>query len=72
MSSGGSSTAPCQGSDVPVPKRLVRLSFNQISNAVRSLTNETLATTIATTYEIGDSEHRTFPPLASPREGSVF
>jgi len=72
MSSGGSAATPCQGSDVPVPKRLVRLSFNQISNAVRSLTNETLATTIATTYEIGDSEHRTFPPLASPREGSVF
>jgi len=67
---GGS--GPCVGNDVPVPKRLVRLSFNQLSNAVRSLTNETLATTIATTYEIGDSEHRTFPPLASPREGSVF
>lgn len=71
--SGGSSVpAPgdCQGTDVAVPKRIVRLSFNQISNAIRSLAGDTVAASIANTYEIGDAQHRTFPPLASPREGS--
>jgi hypothetical protein len=76
---GGSSSAagtgmtdlgPCEGTDVPLHKRLVRLSFNQISSAVTALTNTTFGATIATTYEIGDSLHRTFPPLASAREGS--
>jgi hypothetical protein len=55
-----------------VPKRIVRLSFNQIANSVRSLTDEATGAKIATTYEIGDSEHRTFPPLASTREGSTL
>jgi hypothetical protein len=74
--SGGSSgtgmtdLGPCQGTDVPLHKRLVRLSFNQISNAVTALTSPALGAKIAETYEIGDSEHRTFPPLASAREGS--
>jgi Protein of unknown function (DUF1592)/Protein of unknown function (DUF1588)/Protein of unknown function (DUF1595) len=70
--SGGAPVGACQGNDVPLHKRLVRLSFNQISNAVTSLTNASLGATIAATYEIGDSEHRTFPPLASPREGSTL
>lgn len=70
--SGVTALGPCQGSDIPLHKRLVRLSFNQISNAVTSLTNAALGATIAATYEIGDSEHRTFPPLASPREGSTL
>ncbi|HVY29527.1 MAG TPA: DUF1592 domain-containing protein [Polyangiaceae bacterium] len=64
--------ATCDGTEVPVPKRLVRLSFNQIANSVRALTDDAEAAKIASTYEIGDSEHRTFPPLASPREGSTL
>jgi len=70
--SGVTALGPCAGSDIALHKRLVRLTFNQISNAVTSLTNAALGATIATTYEIGDSEHRTFPPLASPREGSTL
>lgn len=75
---GGSSIAgpgvgpeACEGSEIAAPKRIVRLSFNQIANAVRSLTNDAQAQSIAATYEIGDSLHRTFPPLSSPREGST-
>lgn len=68
----GSGLADCQGAAVPVPKRLVRLSFNQIANSVRALTTDELAANIESTYEIGDSQHRTFPPLASPREGSTL
>lgn len=67
---GMTDLGPCQGTDVPLHKRLVRLSFNQISNAVTALTSPALGAKIAETYEIGDSEHRTFPPLASAREGS--
>jgi uncharacterized protein DUF1592/uncharacterized protein DUF1588/uncharacterized protein DUF1595 len=67
---GMTDLGPCDGTDVALHKRVVRLSFNQISNAVTALTNPALGATIAATYEIGDSEHRTFPPLASAREGS--
>jgi hypothetical protein len=69
---GGTTSGDCAGSEVAVPKRLVRLSFNQIANAVRSLTDETEAAKVAANFEIGDSEHRTFPPLVSPREGSTL
>lgn len=71
-SAGAAPVGNCQGTEIAVPKRLVRLSFNQLSNSVRALTNDALAATIEATYEIGDSEHRTFPPLASPREGSTL
>jgi len=71
-SGSGPANTNCQGNDIAVPKRLVRLTFNQISNAVRALAGDELASTIAATYEIGDSQHRTFPPLASPREGSTL
>lgn len=76
MASGGTGGSTplgdCQGVEVAVPKRLVRLSFNQIASSVRALTSDALAATIAATYEVGDSLHRTFPPLASPREGSTL
>jgi hypothetical protein len=50
---------------------LVRLTFNQVANSIRTWFGNALADQIATTYEIGDPTSRTFPPLASPREGSV-
>ncbi len=68
---GSAPVGACQGTEVAVSKRLVRLSFNQIANSVRALTNDTLASTIASTYEVGDSLHRTFPPLASTSEGTT-
>src|SRR5690349_5270035 len=34
---GGSSSTACTGTEVTVPKRLIRLSFNQIANALTSL-----------------------------------
>ena len=64
----------CEGEPVVLSKRVVRLSFNQISNTVRALFGDTLAKQIDTEYEIGSGANvaRTFPPLASPREGSVI
>ncbi len=49
---------------------MVRLTFNQIAASIRSIFGNAEADAIAQTYEIGDLTHRTFPPLANPREGS--
>jgi hypothetical protein len=71
---GGTGALPanCQGSDVAAAKRLVRLSFNQIIASIRVIFGNALADTLATKYEVGDLTHRTFPPLANPREGSTI
>jgi hypothetical protein len=68
----GEVATPCEGTVAPVPKRLVRLSFGQIRNAMGLLTDETEAALLTTTYDLPEPEQRTFPPLASPREGSAF
>jgi hypothetical protein len=65
---GGASDV-CTDPEVAVPKRLVRLTFNQIANAVQSLTDEATAKKVRADYEL-DTAQRTFPPLASPNEGS--
>lgn len=51
-------------------KRIVRLSFNQISNSIGSLIDPSLTAQLASDNAILDSEHRAFPPLQSPREGN--
>jgi hypothetical protein len=62
----------CSGSEVLAPKRLVRLSFNQIVNSLSVLLDAEIASEIATTYELPSAIERTFPPLNNPREGSVI
>ena len=71
--SGGIAGAPvaCTGTEVSVPKRLVRLSLGQVANAVGSLTSQAATEKLRSTYDLADAKHRTFPPLASPREGST-
>jgi hypothetical protein len=66
---GGSA---CNGSEVIIPKRLVRLTFNQQVNALGTLFGPALAQSIGTDYEIPAANLRTFPPLANPREGTVI
>jgi hypothetical protein len=51
---------------------MVRLTFNQLANSVRSLFGDALADAVVEKYEIGSLSDRDFPPLASPREGSLF
>lgn len=68
---GAPVTAECTGSAVAAPRRLIRLTFNQVVNSVRAIFGTELATALSTTFEIGDPTERTFPPLGSPREGSV-
>lgn len=71
---GGTASVACEGDAVVLSKRVVRLSFNQISNTVRALFGDTLGQQIDTAYEIGSEAAvaRTFPPLASAREGGVI
>ncbi len=67
---GGTGNTTCVGTEVVTQKRLVRLTFNQLVNNVRMLFDDALATTIGTTWEVGDPLTRTFPPLLNPREGT--
>lgn len=75
---GGAGVGGVGGFDASVPcsdlvtKRLVRLSFNQIVNAVGALIDPALARSVAATQSIPDPRERGFPPLANPREGTVI
>jgi hypothetical protein len=64
-------TAACTGTEIQASKRVVRLTFNQFVNSIRSLLGTTIADQLANNanYSIVDSTHRSFPPLSSPREG---
>ena len=78
---GGAVVAPCTGDPVVTPKRIVRLSFNQIAASVRSIFTTVSSPAVGTAigdkvqnnpaYSIVDAAHRWFPPLTNPREGSV-
>jgi hypothetical protein len=70
---GGAPIEPdpaCAGTDLPVAKRIVRLSFNQVANSIGALIDSALGTKVSTDFELLDAEHRAFPPLQSPREGA--
>ncbi|HET9958374.1 MAG TPA: DUF1592 domain-containing protein [Polyangiaceae bacterium] len=71
---GGGAQASCVGAPVPDAKRVVRLSFNQLSVTLHRLLGDTFGKQIDADFEIGDRAAiaRTFPPLSSPREGSVI
>lgn len=62
----------CAEADVTVSKRLVRLTFNQLDRSLRSLLGNELADAVNTKLELPSAYERTFPPLNSPREGSVI
>src|SRR6187549_1441664 len=69
---GANPPTDCEGSALAAPKRMVRLTFNQLANSVRSLFGDALADAVVETFEIGDLSDRDFPPLSSPREGALF
>ncbi len=62
----------CTGSTLGAPKRMVRLTYNQLASSVKALFGDELTQQIKTTFEIGSLSDRDFPPLSSPREGSLF
>jgi len=70
---GASGTGPgCAGSDLVVAKRIVRLSFNQIVTSIGTAVDGALRASLAAKYDLANAEHRPLPPLADPREGSVY
>jgi len=74
--SAGATPAPCTGDPVTVQKRMVRLSFNQVTTTIGAVFGHSIADGIMAdpifAGDLLDSKHRGFPPLASPREGSVM
>jgi len=69
---GGSGT--CEGSVIADDKRVVRLSFNQISHTIHALLGDSFGAKADAEFEIGPESPtaRTFPPLSSPQEGSTI
>lgn len=69
---GGSSPTSCVGTEVTVPKRLIRLSFNQIANSITTLFGEAATQVATANVEIPSPLGRTFPPLGSGTEGNLI
>ena len=72
--SGGSMTAPqdCDGPEIAMPKRLIRLSFNQIASSLRPVFGDAFAADVLTNNSIPPTTQRTFPPLGDTSEGSTY
>jgi hypothetical protein len=68
---GGTATTACSGTEVAVPKRIIRLSFNQIANAITSLFDAATMEAATATVDIPSTLGRTFPPLGSGTEGNI-
>jgi hypothetical protein len=64
--------ADCEGWDVAMPKRLIRLSFNQIAASLSPIFGADFAKKIVTDNSIKDPTERTFPPLGDTDEGSSY
>lgn len=62
----------CEGWDVAMPRRLIRLSFNQIATSLLPIFGAELAQKIITDNSIKDPTERTFPPLGDTDEGSSY
>ncbi len=62
----------CVGWDVAMPKRLIRLSFNQVAQSLRAIFGDAFADWIQAEHEIALPTERTFPPLGDTREGSSY
>jgi hypothetical protein len=69
---GGSIATACNGADIIVPKRIIRLSFNQIANAITGLFDAATATEATSMVTIPSALERTFPPLGSGIEGNII
>lgn len=65
---GGAAPAP-QRCDLPPPS-LTRLTFDELVRSARVLLGDELGDEL--THELGEPFDHSFPPLASPREGTTF
>jgi len=55
-----------------MPKRVVRLSFNQVAASLRPILGDAFADEMIESHDIADPTQRTFPPLGDTREGSSY
>ena len=62
----------CEGWEVAMPKRLIRLSFNQVATSLAPIFGQAFAAKIVTDNSIKDPTERTFPPLGDTDEGSSY
>lgn len=72
---GGSSTLgpqDCDGNEIAMPKRLIRLSFNQIASSLRPVFGDALAADVLKVNQIPPTTERTFPPLGDTSEGPTY
>lgn len=72
---GGSSTVGpegCDGPEIAMPKRLIRLSFNQVASSLRPIFGDAFADKALADNHIPPPTERTFPPLGDTSEGSTY
>jgi hypothetical protein len=72
MSKPPNQTEGCEGWDVAMPKRLIRLSFNQLATSLVPIFGAEFAAKMVTDNAIKDPTERTFPPLGDTDEGSSY
>jgi hypothetical protein len=74
--SGGSGSmvgpADCDGNEIAMPKRLIRLSFNQIASSLRPVFGDAFAADVLKVNQIPPTTQRTFPPLGDTSEGPTY
>jgi hypothetical protein len=68
--SGGTDSQRCE--EVVTPKRLVRLTFNQIASSLQSAFGAELAAEVRRSAQIAPTSLRAFPPLADTGEGNTY
>jgi hypothetical protein len=71
---GGTTVLPagCDGPEVAMPKRLIRLSFNQLASSLRPIFGDAFAAKLITDNQILPATERTFPPLGDTSEGTSY
>jgi hypothetical protein len=62
----------CNGAEVAMPKRIIRLSFGQIAQSLRPVFGDEFAAKVLTDNQIAPPTERTFPPLGDTSEGSSY
>jgi hypothetical protein len=71
---GGSAgaTGPQSCDEVVTPKRLVRLTFNQIASSLQAAFGADFAAEVRATSQIAPTSLRAFPPLGDTSEGDTY
>lgn len=70
--SGTGGPQNCDGAEIAMPKRLIRLTFNQVANSLRPTFGNALADKALADNHIPPATERTFPPLGDTSEGSTY